>query len=84
MGIVKLNILDVLQEKNMSLEEFARRALTRSVKAQCRQCASRPWLPYATDWAASREMCFAIPPSDYRQRVVAGGLPVMTLRRHLR
>ena len=23
MGIVKLNILDVLQEKNMSLEEFA-------------------------------------------------------------
>ena len=90
MSIVELNILDVLQEKNMSLEEFAalpgigEESANKIVEGQCRQCASRPWLPYATDWAASREMCFAIPPSDYRQRVVAGGLFVMALWRLLK
>lgn len=90
MGIVKLNILDVLQEKNMSLEEFA--ALPGIGEESANKIGEGPvsavrfstLAPYATDWAASREMCFAIPPSDYRQRVVAGGLPVMTARRHLR
>ena len=76
MSIVELNMLDVLQEKNMSLEEFA--ALPGIGEESANKIVEGP------DWAASREMCFAIPPSDYRQRVVAGGLFVMTLWRLLK
>lgn len=90
MGIVKLNILDVLQEKNMSLEEFA--ALPGIGEESANKIGEGP--VSAVRFSTLAAICdglgckpgdvLAIPPSDYRQRVVAGGLPVMTLRRHLR